>query len=93
MHARRFVWTWWAGLIPDSFGSKSVFHVARFGVLRVRLERGRAEAVRRRRRAAPTAAQIGDDHSPNFRTVVLVQVLERGLLGTTCKFLSQVERG
>ena len=36
MRDRGFVWTWWAGTVPDYFGTRSVFHVARFGVLRIR---------------------------------------------------------
>jgi len=36
MHDRRFVWTWWAGMVPDSFGARSLFCVARWGSLRVR---------------------------------------------------------
>jgi len=35
MHDREFVLTWWAGLVRDSFGPGSVFHVARFGSLRI----------------------------------------------------------
>lgn len=36
VHDRRFVWTWWAGMVPDSFGVRSIFHVGRVGVLRGR---------------------------------------------------------
>jgi hypothetical protein len=36
MYDRRFVWTWWAGMVPDSFAVGSIFYVARFGVLRIR---------------------------------------------------------
>jgi len=36
MHDRQFVWTWWAGLVRDSFGPGSMFHVARVGSLRIR---------------------------------------------------------
>ena len=31
---RKFILTWWAGMVRDSFGPVSIFHVARFGVLR-----------------------------------------------------------
>ena len=31
---RRFVWTWWAGLVSDSFGPESMFACARWGALR-----------------------------------------------------------
>jgi hypothetical protein len=34
MRDREFVWTWWAGLVRDSFGPGSIFHVARVGSLR-----------------------------------------------------------
>ena len=36
IHDRAFVLTWWAGLVRDTFGPKSLFHVARFGDLRIR---------------------------------------------------------
>ena len=34
MRDRRFVFTWWAGVVRDSFGPASVFRVARIGRLR-----------------------------------------------------------
>ena len=44
MRDRQFVWTWWAGTVPDYFGTRSVFHVARFGVLRIRRACGASSA-------------------------------------------------
>ena len=44
MRDRGFVWTWWAGTVPDYFGPKSLFHVARFGVLRIRRACGASSA-------------------------------------------------
>ena len=35
MRERKFVFTWWAGTVRDCFGSRSVFRVARLGVLRI----------------------------------------------------------
>jgi len=54
MEDRQFVWTWWAGLVRDSFGPGSVFHVARFGSLRIR-----SGAARRRRGNARRVADGG----------------------------------
>jgi hypothetical protein len=59
MHDRQFVWTWWAGMVRDSFGPGSMFRVARVGSLRV----GRRMASGRRRVAVgsrrPPRAPIG----------------------------------
>jgi hypothetical protein len=60
MRERKFVWTWWAGMVQDSFGPGSMFQVARLGVLRVparRLASGETRMVcRRRERIAAAAA-------------------------------------
>lgn len=34
MYDRGFVWTWWAGIVPDTFGIRSVLWSARWGRLR-----------------------------------------------------------
>jgi len=43
---RKFILTWWAGMVRDSFGPVSIFHVARFGVLRRPARRVIAEGSR-----------------------------------------------
>lgn len=44
---RQFVWTWWAGLVRDTFAPGSVFRVARFGGLRIGRSRGSCRSERR----------------------------------------------
>ena len=60
MRSRQFVFTWWAGLVVDSFGQVSIFRVARFGCLRIRRRPASASAVvvRRIRRSAAAAAVV-----------------------------------
>jgi len=55
MRQKQFVWTWWAGLVRDSFGSRSIFRVARFGVLKV-CRRTASVSGGVARRGRPTAA-------------------------------------
>jgi len=62
---RAFVWTWWAGMIRDSFGPHSVFHVARFGSLRIWRARGSGGEARRGR---PTADRQPEGVFPLVRT-------------------------
>jgi hypothetical protein len=65
MRAREFVWTWWGGLLADTFGPKSVFRCARVRHLR-RLacassdRRGRPKGATRR--TAAGAAVVQSDH-------------------------------
>jgi len=62
MRSRKFVLTWWAGLVRDTFGPNCLFHVARFGVIRP----GRRLAVRGDWRGMP----VGGDNRPPAVAVV-----------------------
>ena len=68
MRSRQFVFTWWAGLVRDTFGPNCLFHVARFGHLRIR----RRLAERGDWRGMP----VGGDNRPPAAAVV---VASRGL--------------
>jgi len=73
MRDREFVWTWWAGTVPDYFGPKSLFHVARFGVLRIRRACRSGGSGGEARRVRPTA-----DRRPPFLVPLLNCVPTQG---------------
>jgi len=59
MQSRSFVWTWWAGLVSDTFGPRSVFHRASIGVLRDRRRALAPKVSFGKRRSAAAAAPLG----------------------------------
>jgi hypothetical protein len=61
---RNYVFTWWGGLVRDSFGSASVFRCARIGSLRRRRRSasGSDGGVARRERRPTAAAALGSTY-------------------------------
>lgn len=59
MRKRTFIYTWWAGVIPDTFGDRSILHRARFAGARRAMPGGAARRGRPASRRRLEAEIVG----------------------------------